>query len=78
MTTEKWLLIGPIGPMGVEGAFMNCALSGYGTMAACAAGELCAAWVAETELTFYARSFSTRRYDDDALMAQLRAFNTGT
>ena len=63
MTTENWPLIGP---MGVEGAFMNCALSGFGTMSACAAGELCAAWVTESELPFYASDFSLYRLNDAA------------
>ena len=47
MTVENWPLIGPMGP---EGAFMNCAHSGFGTMAACAGGELCAAWTADAPL----------------------------
>ena len=34
MTEENWPLIGRMGP---EGTFMNCAMSGFGTMAACAA-----------------------------------------
>lgn len=74
MTTENWPLISP---MGVEGAFMNCALSGFGTRSACDAGELCAAWVAETELPSYARDFSLGRHDDAALMEQLKACNKG-
>ena len=74
MTTENWPLIGP---MGVEGAFMNCALSGFGTMSACAAGELCAAWVAESELPSYASEFSLSRLHDVSLMAHLKACNKG-
>ena len=38
MTEENWPLIGPMGP---EGAFLNCAHSGFGTMAACAGGDPC-------------------------------------
>lgn len=74
MTEENWPLIGR---MGHDGAFMNCAMSGFGTMAACAAGELCAATVAGTELPDYAAGFSLARYDDDALMTALRAANKG-
>ncbi|ASJ75350.1 NAD(P)/FAD-dependent oxidoreductase [Granulosicoccus antarcticus] len=74
MTEENWPLIGP---MGVEGAFMNCALSGFGTMSACAAGELCAAWVTGAELPSYASDFSLSRRDDEALMEQLKACNKG-
>jgi len=69
MTEENWPLIGPMGP---EGAFMNCALSGYGTMAACAGGELCAAWIAQSELPSYAKGFSLDRYQDESLMTALR------
>lgn len=74
MTDENWPLIGP---MGREGAFMNCALSGFGTMAACAGGELCAAWVAGAELPEYAREFSMERYQDAPLMKHLHASNKG-
>ncbi|MEO9706558.1 MAG: FAD-binding oxidoreductase, partial [Nitratireductor sp.] len=74
MTGENWPLIGPMGP---DGAFMNCALSGYGTMAACAAGELCAAWMAGSALPDYADGFSLRRYQDPALLSALRAANKG-
>lgn len=74
MTEENWPLIGP---MNAEGAFMNCAMSGFGTMSACAAGELCAAWVAGAELPPYAREFSLQRHDDDVLMQQLFAASKG-
>lgn len=68
MTDENWPLIGPMGP---EGSFMNCAHSGFGTMASCAGGELCAAWVAGGELPEYAADFSFQRYENDALMKSL-------
>jgi glycine/D-amino acid oxidase-like deaminating enzyme len=74
MTEENWPLIGPAGP---GGAFMNCALSGYGTMAACAAGELCAAWVAGADLPDHARDFSLARRDDAARMRELHAMSKG-
>lgn len=74
MTEENWPLIGSMGP---DGAFMNCALSGFGTMAACAGGELCAAWVAGGDLPEYAREFSTHRYQDAPLMQRLRDSNKG-
>lgn len=69
-TQENWPLIGP---MGDSGAFMITGLSGFGTMMACAAGELCAAWVTGTGLPSYARGFSLERYDDAALMSGLLA-----
>ncbi len=52
-----------IGPIGVPGAYLVGALSGFGTMASCAAGELVAAWVAGAELPDYAEHLSLGRYD---------------
>lgn len=74
LTDENWPLVGP---MGVPGAFMNCAMSGFGTMSACAMGELCAAWVAEATLPAYSHEFSLQRYNDESLMHTLRASNKG-
>lgn len=70
MTEENWPLIGP---MGTDGAFVNCGYSGFGTMAACAGGELCAAWVAGGERPDYAEGFSLARLDNPILMKELRA-----
>jgi glycine/D-amino acid oxidase-like deaminating enzyme len=70
MTPENWPLIGP---MRTPGAFMAGALSGFGTMAATATGAACAAWVAGAERPDYAKAFTLGRYDDHALMAELRA-----
>jgi len=69
MTAENWPLIGP---MGTDGAFMNCGYSGFGTMAACAGGELCAAWIAGGERPEYADGFSLARLNNPALMQELR------
>lgn len=69
MTPENWPLIGP---MRTPGAFMAGALSGFGSMAATATGALCAASVAGAEQPAYAASFTLGRYDDQALMAELR------
>lgn len=74
MTEENWPLIGP---METEGAFMNCAMSGFGTMSACSAGELCAAWVAGSTLPEYANHFSLKRHDNESLMQQLHAISKG-
>ncbi len=52
-----------IGPMGVDGAYVVGALSGFGTMASCAAGELIAAWVIGDDLPDYADALSLKRYD---------------
>jgi len=68
MTKENWPLIGPLG---VDGAFVTGALSGYGCMAACGAGELCADWIADGELPYYAKQLSLARYDDEELMAEI-------
>ena len=69
MTDENWPLIGP---MATNNAFMIAALSGFGSMSACAGGRLCAAWVTGGELPDYAAALSTSRYDNDALMQELR------
>ena len=68
MTNENWPLIGPLG---VDGAFICGALSGYGCMAACAAGSICASWVADGDLPDYAKQLSLARYDDGDLMAEI-------
>jgi glycine/D-amino acid oxidase-like deaminating enzyme len=53
-----------VGPMGVEGAYVIGALSGYGIMSACGAGELLAAHVTGAALPAYAASFQLSRYED--------------
>jgi glycine/D-amino acid oxidase-like deaminating enzyme len=70
MTPENWPLIGP---MRTAGAFVAGALSGYGTMAACAAGALTAAWLTGKNLPSYATALNPARHDDHALMAELSA-----
>jgi len=70
MTEENWPLIGP---MATPGAFTVAALSGFGSMSACAAGKLCAAWVTGSELPDYADALSAARYDNDPLMTELRS-----
>ena len=68
MTCENWPLIGPLS---VEGAYVVGALSGFGSMSACAAGALCAAWITGDELPDYAAQLSMARYADRELMADL-------
>ena len=46
-------------------------------MAACAAGERCAATISGDELPDYAPCFSLARYEDADLMAALQAANKG-
>ena len=75
MTAENWPLIGP---MRTPGAFIAGALSGYGSMAACATGALAAAWVGGKAVPEYAQKLSPRRYQDDALMDELKQFGSGS
>jgi glycine/D-amino acid oxidase-like deaminating enzyme len=60
-----------VGALPVEGAFVAGALAGYGVMAAPAAGELAAAWIAGGERPGYAAALSPDRYDDPEYMASL-------
>ena len=53
-----------IGPLPVKGAYVIGAFSGYGLMAALAAGELLAAHIIGAELPGYASAFSLERYSD--------------
>lgn len=53
-----------IGPLQVEGAYVIGALSGFGLMAACAAGELLANHLSGSALPHYAPAFSPDRYED--------------
>jgi glycine/D-amino acid oxidase-like deaminating enzyme len=55
-----------IGPLPVEGAYVIGALSGFGVMAACAAGELLAAHLTGGTLPHYAPAFLPERYRDPA------------
>ena len=72
LTDENWPLIGP---MQTEGAFVVGALSGFGTMAACAAGELCARQVLESDLPDYSSALSLQRYTDQALIGEIAALS---
>lgn len=53
-----------IGRLPVEGAYIIGALSGFGIMASCGAGELLATHMTNNELPNYAKSFQLDRYDD--------------
>lgn len=74
MTEENWPLIGPAGP---AGSFVVGALSGFGSMAACAAGQLCAAWIRGERLPDYARDLSLARYDNAGLVNELLTADKG-
>ena len=60
-----------IGPLGTEGAWVIGALSGYGLMASCAAGELLASQIMGEEPPGYARWFYLNRYEDPEYQALL-------
>ena len=70
MTKENWPLIGPLQ---VDGAFVAGALSGFGTMGACAAGALIARWVRGEPQPAFAKALSPARHADKTLMASLLA-----
>jgi glycine/D-amino acid oxidase-like deaminating enzyme len=60
-----------IGPLRVPGAYVCGAFSGFGLMAACAAGELLAAHLTQTDLPLYAKELSPARYEDLEYVKQL-------
>ncbi|MFV2044643.1 MAG: NAD(P)/FAD-dependent oxidoreductase [Anaerolineales bacterium] len=60
-----------IGPMGVEGAWVIGALSGFGLMASPAAGELLVSQIAGEQPPEFARWFDLDRYDDPEYQALL-------
>ncbi len=72
LTEENWPLIGP---MSVDGSYVVGAMSGFGTMGACAAGEQCARQVLGQELSGYAKALSPERYSDRNLMSEIHALN---
>lgn len=74
-TAENWPLIGP---MKTDRAFVAGALSGFGSMAACASGSLCAAWVAGEPVPEYAQRLSPARHADAAFMAHLASLGRGS
>ena len=53
-----------IGRLPVKGAYIIGALSGFGVMASCGAGELLAAHLTGSKLPHYAPAFSLERYQD--------------
>jgi len=69
-TKENWPLIGATA---TPGMFVAGALSGFGTMAACAAGALCADWVMEKVTAPYAPMLAPARYQNATLMTTLHA-----
>lgn len=67
-----------VGPLGVDGAFVVGAFSGFGVMAAAAAGELASMYVTGNELPDYAPAFALSRYDDPNYLDEIeRITSTG-
>jgi glycine/D-amino acid oxidase-like deaminating enzyme len=67
-----------VGPLGVDGAFVVGAFSGFGVMAAAAAGELAAMYVTNADLPAYATAFALSRYEDPDYLAEIDTItNTG-
>ncbi len=75
MTDENWPIIGP---MGIKGAYVVGALSGFGTMTACGAGALITSWIMGDTLPKYASQLSLERYADHNLMQRLKTLSTGS
>jgi sarcosine oxidase, subunit beta len=63
-----------IGALPVEGGYVIGALSGFGLMSSCAAGELLAACLMGSELPPYAPAFSPERYSDPAYQRLLESW----
>jgi len=60
-----------VGPIGVDGAYVIGAVSGYGIMSACGVGELLARHITGSELPEYASTFELSRYDNPDYLKKL-------
>lgn len=67
-----------IGPTDVAGLHVVGGLGGFGTMAACAAGELSAAWLCGDAVPQYGEVLAPARYHNAALVESLRTRDTGS
>ena len=63
-----------IGPLPIDGTYILGALSGFGMMAACGAGELLAAHITGNELPPYSPAFSLERYEDPAYQNKIESW----
>ena len=66
-----------IGPLRTDGAFVVGGLSGFGVMAAAAAGELVAKHVTGVDLPHYADAFRVTRYDDPRYLELITGAESG-
>jgi glycine/D-amino acid oxidase-like deaminating enzyme len=73
-TRENRPLIGAAGP---QGLYLLCALSGFGVMAAPAAGELLAAEISGRPLPSWAAALRLERYDDPACLQAIAEQDAG-
>ena len=65
-----------IGKLPIEGAYIIGALSGFGIMTACAAGELLAAHIVGSELPGYATAFEINRYSNLEYLKLIKNFGS--
>lgn len=70
LTKENWPLLGPTE---TDGFYLAGALSGFGSMAACASGDLVAKQILGLDLPGYAAMLSPLRYQNPAIAVQLQA-----
>lgn len=67
-TKENWPLVGPTE---MDNVFVVGALAGFGSMTACSVGQLCAQYVCEQALPWYADYFHPNRYNNPAMQEVL-------
>jgi glycine/D-amino acid oxidase-like deaminating enzyme len=60
-----------IGPLGIDGAYVIGAVSGYGIMAACGAADLLAAHIMGKSLPSYAPTFELSRYQSPEYLKEI-------
>ncbi len=73
-TPENWPVIGPLEQH--PDLYTIAALSGYGTMTTCAAGELLAQWMMDEPRPDYAGHFHPGRYENPVIMAEISSIKS--
>ena len=64
-----------VGPMGVDGAYVIGAVSGYGIMSACGVGDLLTSHITGKDLPDYAPAFELSRYDSPEYKKKLESWD---
>ena len=64
-----------VGGMGVDGAYVIGAVSGYGIMSACGVGDLLTSYITGKDLPGYAPAFELSRYDDPEYQKKLESWS---